>query len=292
MRTRSFCIALCCAALLLGSACVVHQRQLKSSALDYLYPEGSEAIPPADVTLELPLRVGLAFAPAVGLGSGAFPEDRKLALLERIAGDFREREAIRQVEVIPTSYLKPGGGFENLEQLVSAFGIDLIALISYDQFQFSESGRSSWAYWTLIGAYVVKGERNETRTVMDAVIYDIPSRAMLFHATGQDSDKGRATPVDVSRELRQESAEGFQRATEDLVVNLNTALDAFIEQAASGTVRGEGTPAIAMVDESGQPVTIGEGGFGAGALGAVELLVGLLLLAPLVGSRCRHGRRP
>jgi rhombotail lipoprotein len=277
-----------CAALLLGSACVAHQVQLKSSALDFLYPEGSEAIRPTDVTLELPLRVGLAFAPSVNLGAEAFTEDQKLALLERIADDFSQREAIRHVEAIPTGYLQPGGGFDNLEQLVSAFGIDVMALISYDQFQFSESGRSSWAYWTLIGAYVVKGEKNETRTVMDAVIYDIPSRAMLFHATGQDRDKGRATPVDVSKSLRKESEEGFRRATEDLVANLNTALDRFIEQAASGTVRGEGTPAIAMVDESGQPVRIGGG---AGSFGATGLIAGLLLLLPALGTRWRRGPR-
>jgi rhombotail lipoprotein len=287
MCTRRLRVALCCAALLLGSACAVQQRQLKSSALDFLYPEGSEAIPPTNVTLKLPLRVGLAFAPPVNLGAEAFTEDQKLALLERIADDFRQREAIRHVEVIPTSYLQSGGGFANLEQLVSAFGIDVIALISYDQFQFSESSRSSWAYWTLIGAYVVKGEKNETRTVMDAVIYDIPSRAMLFHATGQDSDKGRATPVDVNKSLRRESAEGFQRATEDLVANLNEALDRFIEQAASGTVRGEGTPAIAMVDQNGQPVPVG----GAGSFGAAGLVAGLLLLVPALGTRCRRRRR-
>jgi len=287
MCTRRLRVALCCAALLLAVACAVQQRQLKSSALDFLYPEGSEAIPPTSVTLKLPLRVGLAFAPPVNLGAEAFTEDQKLDLLERIAGDFRQREAIRQVEVIPTSYLQSGGGFANLEQLVSAFGIDVIALISYDQFQFSESSRSSWAYWTLIGAYVVKGEKNETRTVMDAVIYDIPSRAMLFHATGQDSDKGRATPVDVNKSLRRESAEGFQRATEDLVANLNEALDRFIEQAASGTVRGEGTPAIAMVDQNGQPVPVG----GAGSFGAAGLVAGLLLLLPALGTRCRRRRR-
>ena len=288
MFTRRSCFALCCAALLLGASCAVHQRQLKSSALDFLYPEGSEAMPPTDVTLELPLRVGLAFAPPVNLGAEAFTEDQKLALLERIAADFRDREAIRRVEVIPTSYLQSGGSFENLEQLVSAFGIDVVALISYDQFQFSESSRSSWAYWTLIGAYVVKGEKNETRTVMDAVIYDIPSRAMLFHATGQDSDKGRATPVDVSKSLRDESEESFRRATDDLVANLNVALDGFIEQAASGTVRGEGTPALAMVDENGQPVQIG----GAGSFGAVGLVAGMLLLLPLLGARRRRGTRP
>ncbi len=36
-----------------------------------------------------------------------------------------------------------------------------------------------------MGAYVVKGEKNETRTLMDAVVYDIRSRALLFRASGE-----------------------------------------------------------------------------------------------------------
>ena len=46
-------------------------------------------------------------------------------------------------------------------------------------------------------------------------------------------------------------------ATADLIADLNRALDEFAQQAASGTIRGEGTPAIAMVDENGQPVSDG-----------------------------------
>jgi rhombotail lipoprotein len=165
---------------------------------------------------------------------------------------------------------------------VSAFGIDVMVLVSFDQFQFSETGKSSWAYWTLIGAYVVKGERNETRTMMDAVVYDIPSRAMLFHASGESSQAGRSTPVDQQKKMRQASEASFASATDDLIVNLDVALDQFAEQAASGTIRGEGTPAIAMVDEQGRPVQVGGGGggFGGGALGGMELaIVAILLLA-------------
>ncbi len=55
------------------------------------------------------------------------------------------------------------------------------------------------------------------------------------------------------------------------------------------TVRGEGTPAIAMVDESGRPVRL-EGGGGAGSLGAYEALIAMLLLLPTLAGRCR--RRP
>lgn len=285
MTRRNLYAAICCLASLFSAACVVQQRQIKSSALDFLYPEGSEELPARDVNLTLPLRVGLGFAPTEMRSGDTFSETQKQALLERVAEEFRNRDYIRFVEVIPGSYLGPRGGFENLDKLVSAFGIDLMVLISYDQFQFSETGRSSWAYWTLIGAYVVKGEKNETRTMMDAVVYDIPSRAMLFHASGQSSTAGRATPVDLQRALRLDSEKGFEIAIDDLIANLDAALDRFAEQAASGTIRGEGTPAIAMVDRQGQPVQL-DGG--AGALDGAEILIVFILLLPALAARLRR----
>jgi rhombotail lipoprotein len=266
--------------LLLSTACVVQQKQMKSNALDFLYPKGTEAAQPKDVALKLPVRVGIAFAPAQGPARDSFTETQKQALLTNIAEAFRARKGIASVEAIPSSFLTAGGGFDNVDRLVPAFGIDLLALVSYDQFQFSESGRSSWAYWTIVGAYLVKGEKNETRTIMNTLIYDIPSRAMLFNASGQSSIKGKSLPVQIDKALRERSEQGFEAANDDLITNLNTALDAFQTQAATGTVRGPGTPAIAMYDSSGQPVQTGGGGSVALAevLGAT-LLVSLAMLA-------------
>jgi len=276
---------------ILCTSCVglTTRQQLKSSALDFLYPGGAEAIPAEDVYLELPLRVGLAFAPAPPGRDGRFTEVQKQALLERVAEAFRSREGIASVDVIPTSYLQTGGSFANLDKLVAAFGIDVIALISYDQFQFSETGRKSWAYLTIVGAYLVKGEKNETTTMLDAVIYDIPSRAMLFHAPGQSSVSGKAVPVEVGKALQRDSTHGFELATEDLITNLTQALETFEEQAATGTVRGTGTPAIAMVSESGEPVQSGGGG-GGGALGWLDILLVALLGPAAVALRPRRSR--
>ncbi len=269
--------------LLLGSSCAGYLRtkQIKSSSLDFLYPKGAVAAPAEDVALQLPLRVGLAFAPSDSYRGDRFTEVQKQSLLEQVAEAFRTRNGIGSVDVIPTSYLTKGGSFENLDRLVAAFGIDVIALVSYDQFQFSETGRSSWAYWTIVGAYVVKGEKNETQTMMDAVVYDISSRAMLFHAPGESSVAGRSLPTEVGKALLDDSAQGFELATTDLIVNLTEALIRFEEQAASGTVRGEGTPAVAMVDADGNPVQSGSGG----ALGVFELLLAALLVAGLAIGR-------
>ena len=269
--------------LILLAACAVHKTELKSNALEFLYPKGSEAVPPKDVKLTLPVRVGIAFAPSQASARDTFTETQKQSLLTRIAESFADREGIASVEAIPSNFLTPGGGFDNVDRLVPSFGIDLLAIVSYDQFQFSESGRSSWAYWTLIGAYVVKGEKNQTRTILNTVIYDIPSRAMLFNASGQSSVSGKSLPVQIEKALRERSEQGFEAATDDLIANLDTALDLFQTQAASGTVRGPGTPAVAMVDASGQPVR--SSGGGAGAVPLAELFGAALLVSLAMFAR-------
>jgi rhombotail lipoprotein len=284
LRFRTLILIIFTVHLVLFTACVVQKNQLRSNALDFLYPKGTEAAPPKDVELRLPVRVGVAFAPSQDEARDTFTETQKQALLANITESFRDREGIASVEAIPSSFLTPGGGFDNVDRLVSAFGIDLIAIVSYDQFQFSESGRSSWAYWTVVGAYLVKGEKNQTRTILNTVVYDIPSRAMLFNASGQSSIEGKSLPVQIEKALRERSEQGFEAANDDLIANLNTALDAFQSQARTGTVRGPGTPAVAMYDSSGQPVRSG----GGGSLAVVEVLGAVLLVSmAILATRMR-----
>ena len=146
------------------------------------------------------------------------------------------------------------------------------------------SGRSSWSYWTIVGAYVIKGEKNQTRTVMNTVVYDIPSRAMLFNSTGQSEVSGKSLPVQIDKALRERSEQGFNEATDSLIVDLEVALGEFQVQAASGRVRGPGTPAIAMYDESGHPVNSG-GGAGAMTYAAAASLALFLSLVMFTGRK-------
>jgi len=265
--------------------------KIQSNVLDFIYPQGGQATPAQDVTLQLPVRVGIAFSPittAQGGSSEYLTVVQRQSLLTRIAEAFEGQEGIAAIEVIPGTYLSPGGGFDNLDRLRSAFGIDLLALIGVDQIVFSETGTSSWTYWTIVGAYVVKGERNETHTMLETAVFDIPSRVLLFRASGQDTVKGRSTPLGKERKRRLLSETGFSSAVDDLIEQLRVALEAFEEQAATGTVRGVGTAAVRMIDASGEPVT--PGGSGGGALGLPEvLLAGLLIGAAGLGRR-RHPR--
>lgn len=106
------------------------------------------------------------------------------------------------IAVIPSDYLTRGGSFTNLNQIKNMYDIDVIALVSYDQVQFTNSDFLSLSYWTLVGAYVVSGDKNDTNTMIDTAVFDIDSRSMLFRAPGTSNVKGRSTPIELKQELR------------------------------------------------------------------------------------------
>ncbi|MEN8251623.1 MAG: rhombotarget lipoprotein [Bacteroidota bacterium] len=224
--------------------CAGQQTRTKSSVVDYLYPSGSDvAIKPSVPTLELPLKVGIAFVPeteaanrsrnlwtGVAMDNSALTTVNKAQLLEKVAGNFRELEFVSDIEVIPSEYLTPNGGFSNLEQIQTMYGIDVIALVSYDQVQFTDEGFLSLTYWTIVGAYVVSGEKNDTSTMLDTVVYDIKSKKMLFRAPGTSVVNGSATLINLSEQLRTDSVEGFNLAAEKMIENLKVELNNFKEK--------------------------------------------------------------
>lgn len=209
-----------------------------SSVVEYLYPDKAEPVDtPTVPTLSLPLKVGIAFVPEgqrTGRpgrsGEPVFTEKEKIALMEEVSGHFKKYPFVKSIELVPTAYLTPRGSFANLEQLRTMFGVDVIVLLSYDQAQFTDEGLLSLSYWTLVGAYIVKGEKNDTNTMMDAAVYDIPSHKMLFRAPGISRVKGSATPINLSEQLRQDSGTGFKEAASNLVINLEQELERFQER--------------------------------------------------------------
>jgi rhombotail lipoprotein len=288
MRQRiSFLLVLLpCLVFQTGCQTTLPPTQQTNSALDFLYPQGVIAASPAkQVVLQLPVRAGLAFAP--NTSADPITEEQKQRLLAEVAQAFKAHKGIGNLEVIPSTYLAPGGGFANLDQVRAMLGLDLVVLVSYDQAQFTESTRASWTYLTVVGPFLIEGEKNDTRTLVDAVVYDIRSRALLFRAAGESTVKGRSSPLNVDRKRRKFAATGFEQATDNLITNLNTALAQFEQQAKNGTVQGPGTPAIAMYDKEGQQITSANGG---GALGAVELIGAALLLLALRFSGVRFVR--
>ncbi len=201
-----------------------------SSVVDFLYPKGNQvAVKPSVPRLALPLSVGVAFVPSGESrhGSRVLDPNLRMQIMERVAGEFRQYEFIDHIELIPTEYLRPGGSFDNLQQLKTMYGIDVIALISYDQIQNTDQSFWSVAYWTIVGAYIFEGERNDTSTLIDAAVFDIDSRKLLFRAPGTSQVKASATIVNLSEALREDSQQGFELAADNLVVNLTAELERF-----------------------------------------------------------------
>jgi rhombotail lipoprotein len=230
------------------------RRGVSSSLVDYLYPSGEEP-PPFNESvpqLSIPLRVGLAFVP-----SGDQPnvpvlsEASKSELLQDVRSQFLDRDYIREIEIIPDTYMRTGQGFTSLEQIARIYNLDVMALVSYDQVVTSEDTTASVLYWTIIGAYLIEGSKNDVQTFVDTAVFDIQTRRLLFRAPGLDKYTSKSTLVGAAEELRETRTEGFGRAMTDMSDNLAIELNKF-------EFRIKEDPTVAQVTPRG-----GSGGGGA-----------------------------
>lgn len=233
--------------VILIGGCATGSTKHATSAVSFLYPgkqipDATQAIP----VLNLPLSIGIAFVPGEGGGnygngllnssglqdseSFRFTEKKKKVLMQEVADHFKKYTFIKEIKIISSSYLKPGGSFANLDRIRSVYGVDVIALVSFDQTQFTDEGFASLTYWTLIGSLAVPGEKNDTHTMVDTVVYDIQSRKLLFRAPGLSNIKGSATPMLLKQNLRLDSDKGIDSAAKDMINNLDLQLALFREK--------------------------------------------------------------
>jgi len=214
-----------------AGGCATRAVHHSSSVVQYLYPDQRQPMEKPQIPLlSLPMRVGIAFVPETKNYNNYLTEKEKIELMAQVSRDFKKYAFVKSIDLIPSAYLTPSGSFTNLDQIRTMFGIDAIALLSFDQARFTDEGLASITYWTLIGAYIVPGEKNDTHTMVDAAVYDIKSRKMLFRAPGISHIKSKATPVNQSEQARHDSLDGFEQASKDLVKNLEIQLDLFKEK--------------------------------------------------------------
>ena len=272
-----FCVAL----LIVGCTSLwgASGRQgVSSSLVDYLYPQGE--VPPRQEgvvpNLKLPLNVGLAFVPARNNSDQVLTEAYRIDLLNRVKTAFTGRDFIREIIVIPDAYMRSGSGFAALEQTARLYDLDVIALVSYDQVAHSDETRASFLYWTIVGAYMIKGNKNEVQTFVDTAVFDVPTRKLLFRAPGVNTLNSSSTLVDVERDTRKAREGSFEKAMADMTVSLDKELASFKERIKSdGSVR---------VSRAGGD----QGGGGAADPAGLALL---LLLAGLARNRAAKRSR-
>ncbi len=218
------------ALLLGGCASWFPQTGVKQTAsvVDYLYPDARQApqLQQGITRLRPPVSVGIAFVPGGG-GRAELPEADRLRLLERVKASFAGYNYIGRIEVIPTEYLRPKGGFANLEQVARMFDVEVVTLLSYDQVQFNDANAMSILYWTLVGAYVIHGDRYDIQTMVDASVFDVASHRLLLRAPGTSRIKGSATLVGFGERARAARLQGYGEAIDQLVPRLQGELERF-----------------------------------------------------------------
>jgi rhombotail lipoprotein len=224
------------------------RQGVSSSLVDYLYPKGEP--PPAQAGgtphLQLPLKVGIAFVPSSYSGELALPESERMRLLNDVKARFMGRDFIEEIAVIPEAYLRSSRGFESLEQTARLYGLDVMALVSYDQVTHSDERTASLLYWTIVGAYTIKGNKNDVQTFVDTAVFDVPTRTLLFRAPGVSKVQGTSTLVGLERDLRAKQQQGFEQAMTDMTVNLDNELSVFKER-----IRTDGSVRVTRAESGG-----------------------------------------
>lgn len=231
-------IAAAAVTLLLGGCATLfgegsQRRGVSSSVVDYLYPSGEKFEPATESAVpqvRLPARVGLVFVPSHNDPVGVSAADRS-ALLEKVRQTFREQPFIERIEVIPDGYLRPKGGFDNLEQVARMYGVDLVALVSYDQIVRTDQNAASLLYWTLVGAYTIHGNSNQVSTFVDTSVFDVKTRALLFRAPGTDQRDAGSTAVRVDQTQARLAGESFSVAMNAMTGNLDKSIADFAVRA-------------------------------------------------------------
>lgn len=229
MNVRVLLIIICVA--MLATGCASNRgRETKQSAsvVDFLFPGNKESpkLEPGVALLKPPVKVGIAFAPS-DAKLRSLPEAEKVKLLERTKAAFTRQPYVGTFEIIPTQYLKPGGGFENLDQVSRMFGVDIMALVSYDQIHFTDSNAMAMLYWTIVGAYLVHGDEYDIKTLLDISVFDVASRKLLFRAPGVSQVNGGASMANYSERSRAAQIEGYGKAIDDLIPKLTTEIESF-----------------------------------------------------------------
>jgi rhombotail lipoprotein len=252
-------------------SCHHAHAQNSTSLVGFLYPKGEAPVADrAQPQLHLPLRVGLAFLPSQGFETeGGLDAAHKEALLGQIRERFKSRKFVADIVVIPDYYLRGHDGFAGLQGVQRLYGVDLMALVSYDQVMHEEDNTWSLAYLTIVGAYVIKGTRHDVSTLVDLAVVDPATHSLMLRAGGFDNSHGNERLVTESVQLRQAAALGYDAATQRMIQHFDDALTHFESEV------HEGRSNVQIVSNNGKAVNGGSGG-----AGSIDWLA-LIFLVPL-----------
>jgi rhombotail lipoprotein len=242
LAVASLALLLSGCGILSGNECLFRcgeKRAASTPLVQFLYGS-DQRVPKRDevVTLQLPIRVGLAFLPTRSGNSdeGPTPTERE-RILGSIRSSFSGLPYVSEIVPLPAYYFDVSrtDGMRQLEQLARLQRLDLVALISYDQRTQVSENRRSFAYLTIVGTLFVKGNHNETQTIIDMAVVEPTGRSLVLRAGGISSTANTVTAIDQPGKLRKQQRVGYDQATDALIANFRTELTDFESRVRAGT---------------------------------------------------------
>lgn len=255
MKYSAIILTIC---LFLCSGCASYNNNLRtvqrqSNLASFLFSGNTPQAPAQKAPLHLPAKVGVAFVPGDPASSN-IPETTKKEVIEAVRSQLaKHTKYVAGAQAIPSIYLTPRGGVQNLEQVAQQFGVDVIVILGANQFQKHE--RNSLAALldvTIIGQYLIPGNTVDTATVLEAAVYHVPSRAMIFRTDGANQKKSHATQYGSSQTAQNDAASSILGASKKLVVSIGEALVGFEKFDAATTQEIQPLPASSTTNVSEQ----------------------------------------
>ena len=245
MRAQATATILAICGLAASLACRPVTTQRQSNLMDYLTTKDEAPSAGQPASVQNPLRVGVVFIPGGTAKSTDSQMDREIGrvlisqeqeakLTAIIQEHLSGQPWIADCKVVPSTYLTPGGGFEDLHKTARMYGLDVMMLVSVNQVQFTDPKLRSWTYATVVGAYTIKGEKNDTNTFVDGAVFHVPTRTLLMRAGGVNNLKASSTIIQRGEQLRQNSIEGLTLAVQDLCAKLDQSAAAFQAEVKGG----------------------------------------------------------
>jgi len=201
---------------------------VSGSLVEYLYPAGEKPPSPSrkSATLPVPLRIGIAFVPSPHGPSQDLTEAERFKLLYDLKSIFSKQDFVEEVAVIPEQYLKAGTGFAPLANTADTYGLNAMALVSFDQVSIPAPS-SSLRYRTIVGVQTLTGDSREVHNFVDTAVFDVATQRLLFRAPGISSMERLPAPADADADARASLRRGFELAAADMATNLDQELHAF-----------------------------------------------------------------
>jgi rhombotail lipoprotein len=232
-------------ALLAGCETAPKERSETSqgdSVMQYLLPDQADKATMQDAepaALRVPLRIGVSFVPPPELGASGATQAKRQQMLAQVVKAFENYPFVSELKPIPSTYLGARRGFADLNRVAGIFAVVFVELLSYDRAQSTEKTRDSFWYWTLVSACTVQCDRYDVHTRIEASVVDVKSRRLHLRAAGTSLKHGGAAMSNVAAATRAARGAGFQNALENLIPELQAALEAFRQRTRTGKEIGE-----------------------------------------------------